>query len=214
MFKVISSDIGRPLADLSPLAVDNALLADARTVLETLAPIEREIEAKTGAWYLRRILPYRTQDNRVEGVVITFANITERKQAADALEAAERKAQLANAAKSRFLAAASHDLRQPLQTLALVQGLLAKTAEGEKTKKLVARLDETVGAMSGMLNALLDINQIDAGVVHAEKIRFPINELLDRLRSEFTLHAQEQGLSLRIVGCGLSLVSDPQCSSR
>ena len=56
-------------------------------MLQTLAPIEREIEARSGAWYIRRILPYRTQDNGVEGVVITFADITERRHTADALEA-------------------------------------------------------------------------------------------------------------------------------
>ena len=173
LFSVIPGDVGRPLADLSSLAADGALLTDARTVLQTLAPIEREIEAQSGAWYIRRILPYRTQDNGVEGVVITFADITERRHAADALEAAKRQAQLANVAKSRFLAAASHDLRQPLQTLALLQGLLAKTVEGERAQKLVARLDETLGAMSGMLNTLLDINQIEAGTVRAEMVDFP-----------------------------------------
>ena len=179
-------------------------------MLQTLAPIEREIEAQSGAWYIRRILPYRTQDNGVEGVVITFADITERKHTADALEAAKRQAELANVAKSRFLAAASHDLRQPLQTLALLQGLLAKTVEGERAQKLVARLDETLGAMSGMLNTLLDINQIEAGTVRAEMVSFPINDLLDRLRDEFTYHAQAQGLALRVVSCGLSIHSDPR----
>jgi two-component system, chemotaxis family, CheB/CheR fusion protein len=79
LFSVIPSDVGRPLADLSSLAADSALLADARTVLQTLAPIEREIEAQSGACYIRRILPYRTQDKGVEGVVITFADITERR---------------------------------------------------------------------------------------------------------------------------------------
>ncbi len=63
LFNVIPGDVGRPLADLSSLAADGALLADARTVLQTLTPIEREIEAQSGAWYIRRILPYRTQDN-------------------------------------------------------------------------------------------------------------------------------------------------------
>jgi two-component system CheB/CheR fusion protein len=210
IFRVIPSDVGRPLADLTSLAADGALLADARTVLQTLVPIEREIEAQSGAWYSRRVLPYRTQDNGVEGVVITFADITERRHAADALEVVQRQAQLANVAKSRFLAAASHDLRQPLQTLALLQGLLAKTVEGERAKKLVARLDETLAAMSGMLNALLDINQIEAGTVHAETVSFPINDLLHRLGDEFTYHAQAQGLALRVVSCGLSIRSDPR----
>jgi two-component system CheB/CheR fusion protein len=210
LFRVIPSDVGRPLADLNSLAADGALLTDARTVLQSLVPLEREIEAQSGAWYIRRILPYRTQDNGVEGVVITFADFTERRHTADALEAARQQAQLANATKSRFLAAASHDLRQPLQTLALVHGLLAKTVDGERAQKLVARLDETLGAMSGMLNALLDINQIEAGTVRAEMVTFPISGLLDRLKDEFTYQAQAQGLALRVVPCSRSIHSDPR----
>ena len=152
LFNILPGDVGRPLADLSSLAADGALLADARAVLHSLVPLEREIEAQSGAWYIRRILPYRTQDNGVEGVVITFVDITERKHAADALEAAEQQAERANAAKSRFLAAASHDLRQPLQTLALVQGMLARKIKEKKSDealKLVARLDQTASRHVG-----------------------------------------------------------------
>ncbi|HEX4112638.1 MAG TPA: chemotaxis protein CheB [Stellaceae bacterium] len=210
LFNVIPSDVGRPLADLNSLAADGALPMDARAVLRTLTPIEREIEARGGAWYVRRILPYRTQDNGVEGVVITFADVTERRHAADALEAAKRQAEQANVAKSRFLAAASHDLRQPLQTLAMLQGLLAKKVERTAAPKLVALLDQTLDAMSGMLNTLLDVNQIDAGIVHPEMIDFPIDDLLNRLQEAFTYHAQAKGLVLRMVPCGLSIRSDPR----
>ncbi len=209
LFSVIPSDVGRPLADLNSLAADSTLLADAQTVLRDFAPIEREIEAQSGAWYIRRISPYRAQDNAVEGVVITFAEITERRHIANELELAKRQAELANAAKSRFLAAASHDLRQPLQTLALLQGLLARAVEGERAQKLVARFDETLGAIEGMLNTMLDINQIEAGTVHAEPVTFPINDLFDRLKDEFTYHAQAKGLLLRVVRCSLSIHSDP-----
>jgi two-component system, chemotaxis family, CheB/CheR fusion protein len=210
LFSILPGDVGRPLADLSSLAPDGELLADARTVLRTLIPIEREIEARSGAWYICRVLPYRTQENGVEGVVITFANITDRKHSVDVLGEAKREAEQANLAKSRFLAAASHDLRQPLQTLALLQGLLAKTVEGEKAQKLVGRLDETLGAMTSMLNTLLDMNQIEAGTVHAEKIDLPINRLLDQMCDEFTYHAQAQRLGFRMVPCGLSVHSDPR----
>ena len=65
LFNVIPGDIGRPLADLSSLASDSLLLADAQTVLHTLEPLEGEIKAHNGAWYSRRILPYRTQDNGI-----------------------------------------------------------------------------------------------------------------------------------------------------
>ena len=210
IFSILPGDIGRPLADLSPLTVDAELTADAQTVLQTFVPIEREVGAGTGLWYIRRILPYRTRDDTVEGVVITFTDITERRNTADALQEAERQAQLANQAKSRFLAAASHDLRQPLQTLTLVQGLLAKTVEGEKAQKLVGLFDETLLAISGMLNTLLDINQIEAGTVHADIIGFPINDLLGRLRDEFAYHADAKHLVLRVVPSKLWVRSDPR----
>ena len=208
LFSVIPSDIGRPLADLNSLAADSTLMTDAKAVMHSLTPIEREIEAQSGAWYVRRVLPYRTRDDRAEGVVITFADITERRRVADELGAAKRQAELANVAKSRFLAAASHDLRQPLQTLALLQGLLAKTVEGDRAQKLVARIDETLSAISGMLNTLLDINQIEAGTVHADMASFPVDALFDRLRDEFTYPAQSKRLALRVISCGLSIHSD------
>jgi two-component system CheB/CheR fusion protein len=210
LFAVIPGDVGRPLADLQSLAADADLPADMQAVLHNHEPIDREIEARDGLWFRRRIQPYRTHDNHVEGVVITFTNITHRKQVADALEAARQQAEQATIAKSRFLAAASHDLRQPLQTLALLHGLLARTVEGARGKRLLERLDETVGAMSAMLNALLDINQIEAGAVRPEIVTFPIDELLGRLREEFGYHAQAKGLALRVVPCGESIVSDPR----
>jgi two-component system CheB/CheR fusion protein len=210
LFNVIPSDIGRPLADLSSLASDSALLSDARSVLQTLEPLEREIEAHSGAWYGRRILPYRTQENGVEGVVITFIDITDRKQTSKALEAAKQQAELANVAKSRFLAVASHDLRQPLQSLALIQGLLSKIVEGEKAQKLVGRIEETLAAMSDMLNTLLDINQIEAGIVRPEVVRFQISDLLSLLKDEFTYHAHAQDIEFHVVPCSALVDSDPR----
>ena len=209
LFSIIPSDIGRPLADLNLVATDPMLLEDAHTVLRTLEPLEREIDARGGTWYLRRILPYRTQDNRIEGVVITFSDITGRRQAADALGEAKRQAELANVAKSRFLAAASHDLRQPLQTLTLLQGLLAKTVKIEKAKILTARLADTLGTMSAMLNTLLDINQIEAGTIRPEIVAFSVGDLLARLCNQFADTAQAQGLAIRLVPCSLTICTAP-----
>ena len=210
LFNVIPSDVGRPLTDLKSLAADDALLDDARKVLKSQTPFEREIEGQSGYWFIRRILPYRASDAKTEGVVITYEDVTERRRTADALTAAKRQAELATVAKSRFLAAASHDLRQPLQTLALLQGLLAKKVEGDKAQSLVGRIDEALGAMTGMLNTLLDINQIEVGAVKAEITDFPVNELFDRLREELTYHAQAAGLALRVMPCALSIRSDPR----
>jgi two-component system, chemotaxis family, CheB/CheR fusion protein len=210
LFKLIPGDIGRPLTDLKSLSADQALAADAHHVLEKRDAIDREIETTKGVWFVRRILPYLADDGKVEGVVITFTDVSERKQIKQALEEAKQQADRANVAKSRFLAAASHDLRQPLQTLALLQGLLAKTVEGPKAQKLVARVDDTLGAMSGMLNTLLDINQIEAGTVQAKISTFPIGDMLERLRGEFSYHADAKRLLLRFVPTSLSIVSDPR----
>ncbi len=208
LFNVIPTDIGRPLDDLNSLATDTALLSDAREMLRTLKSSEREVETRDGHWYVRRILPYRASDNQVEGVVITFSDITDRKRASDALGEAKRQAEMANVAKSRFLAAASHDLRQPLQTLSLLQGLLSRGVKDASAKTLVARFDQTLGAMSGMLNALLDINQIEAGTLRADITRFPIDTILDRLKDEFAYHAAAQHLDLRVAPCRLNVESD------
>ena len=97
-----------------------------------------------------------------------------------------------------------------MQSLKLVQGMLSKSMHDDAAKKLLARLDDTVGAMSGMLNTLLDINQIEAGTVEAHKVGFPIDDILRRLRGEFTYMAQSQGLRLRVVSSNLIVLSDPQ----
>ena len=210
LFAILPGDVGRPLADLHSLAADGALAADARAVLANLKPAEREIEAIGGQWFRRRISPYLAHGGRVEGVVITFNDITNRKHVAEALEEAKCEADIANSAKSRFLAAASHDLRQPLQTLSLLQGLLAKTVQAEKAQTLVARQDDTLGSMAAMLDALLDINQIEAGVIQADLRTFPISEILIRKREEFSYPATAKGLQLRVVDCAQEVYSDPR----
>ena len=126
LFNIIPSDLGRPLADLKSLAADDALLDDAQTVVRSQTPPEREIGDQGGHWFVRRIMPYRASDEKAEGVVITYVGRTQRRRTAEALTAAKRQAELASIAKSGFFAAASHDLRQPLQTLAPLQGLLAR----------------------------------------------------------------------------------------
>lgn len=81
LFNLIPTDIGRPLTDLTTHLQYPDLGSDARRVLEKLVPIEREVGQSDGSWYLARLLPYRTIEDRIAGVVLSFVNITERKQA-------------------------------------------------------------------------------------------------------------------------------------
>ena len=80
LFNLIATDIGRPLADLSPRLAYGELGQDAQRVLQRLAPIEREVGQPGGRWYLARLLPYRTIEDRIAGVVLTFVDITERRR--------------------------------------------------------------------------------------------------------------------------------------
>ncbi len=80
LLELIDTDVGRPVTDLAQKFNDDKLLSDARTVLQHLVPIEREVESHSGRWYLRRTLPYRTSEDRIEGVVITFVDIDGRKR--------------------------------------------------------------------------------------------------------------------------------------
>jgi two-component system CheB/CheR fusion protein len=207
IFNVIAGDIGRPLADLNALVADPGFAEDASFVLQGLVPVEREIEGAE-VWFIRRIMPYRTQQNGIEGLVVTYTDITERKKTARVLELAQQRSDEANAGKSRFLAAASHDLRQPLQTLILLQALMARGAAGEKQQKLVLRLGETIESISGMLNTLLDINQIDLGIIRPELSSFTPADMLARLHEELGLQATAKGLSFRVVPCSVLIRSD------
>ena len=89
-----SGDTGRPLAELSPNFEDDSLLADAEQVLKRLIPLEKEIKANDGAHYLRRIQPYRTHDNRIDGVAVTFVDITQRSESEAAVRASEERYRL------------------------------------------------------------------------------------------------------------------------
>jgi len=101
LFDFVSSDIGRPLTHFAQKFADENLMRDAGEVLKKLATIEAEVPSDSGRWYARRMLPYRTRDDRIAGVVITFNDVTDRKLAADAVNEA-RKASLASEERLRL----------------------------------------------------------------------------------------------------------------
>ena len=119
-----------------------------------------------------------------------------------------RQLESANLAKSRFLAAASHDLRQPLHALNLfVSELRTKTDQAEKNL-VIARIDAAVAAMNDLFNELLDMSRLDAGVLVPSISEFPIDQLLKRIEMTFTGAAREKGLRLRVVSNAAWIRSD------
>ena len=114
----------------------------------------------------------------------------------------------ANLAKSRFLAAASHDLRQPLHALNLFVTQLRRETDQAEQARLVERIDASVAAMNELFSALLDISKLDAGVVTPSVSEFPVDDLLKRIEMTFAAAAREKGLRLRVISSQAFIRSD------
>jgi signal transduction histidine kinase/DNA-binding NarL/FixJ family response regulator len=114
----------------------------------------------------------------------------------------------ANLAKSRFIAAASHDLRQPLHALNLFVTQLRTEKDPAEKNRLIARIDAAVAAMNDLFNALLDMSRLDAGVLVPYISEFPIDQLLRRIEMTFTDAAREKDLRLRVVANSAWILSD------
>jgi PAS domain S-box-containing protein len=117
-----------------------------------------------------------------------------RELAIQAREGADR----ANQAKSRFLATASHDLRQPLQTLELLNGSLRRLSTSNDVTDAVAQQGVAIGAMSRLLNALLDISKLESGAIRPEPTDFAVGTVFEELRREFATSAEKKGLKLEV----------------
>ena len=124
------------------------------------------------------------------------------------LQDAWKSAELANRAKSSFLAAASHDLRQPLQTLKLLQAALETHYPNDEARKLVAGIGQSLDTMTSILSSLLDVNSLESGNLHASVSEFSLNEIIEPLAGDFVGPVEERGLRLCVVRSGLIIRSD------
>jgi signal transduction histidine kinase len=127
----------------------------------------------------------------------------------DEARAARETAEKANRAKSDFLAAASHDLRQPLHAMSLQIGQLNEMLEDDKERQILAQVSNSQFALSDVLNALLDISHLDAGTLQPNLSHFPLDRLFTRLENEFTPQAIDRGIELRLRPTRAWLYSDP-----
>lgn len=125
------------------------------------------------------------------------------------LRVKKEEAELATLAKSRFLASASHDLRQPMHALGMFMGRLIHLPHDDETRHLIGRIDASVHALQNLLDALLDISRLEAGVLRAQLRHFPARELFEQLRGDLSTTAEDKGLALRFRPSDLWLTSDP-----
>jgi two-component system, sensor histidine kinase len=151
------------------------------------------------------------EDKQIE-LVATFADqaviAIENVRLFDELQEKSRQLESANLAKSRFLAAASHDLRQPLHALNLFVAQLRDEADPGERSQLIARICAAVSAMNELFETLLDMSRLDAGVLEPNLTEFPIERLLKRIETTFTESAREKELRLRVVSSSAWVRSD------
>jgi signal transduction histidine kinase/ActR/RegA family two-component response regulator len=143
--------------------------------------------------------------NIVESLRLRFENLDLVEDLRRQKEAAEQ----ANIAKSRFLASASHDLRQPVHALGLFVGALRLRPLDAESARLVEHVDASVSAMDGLFASLLDISRLDAGVTQPHTVAFPLRPLIERICREHTAEAAAKGLPLGIGPCSATVRSDP-----
>lgn len=135
-------------------------------------------------------------------------------QATIELRAKKEEAEKSSFSKTRFLAAASHDLRQPMHALGLFIAELQSLVDTLAQRKIVLKIEESVEAMSGLLNSLLDISKLDAGVIVPQWQDFNIEHLLQRCAQNYQSLAASKSIQLRIRPCSIWVHSDPMLLER
>lgn len=151
------------------------------------------------------LLAQRFNANLIASLRLRFENI-------DLVENLQRQkeiAEQANVAKSRFLAAASHDLRQPVHALGMFVGALRGRVMDAEARRLVEHLDGSVEALDSLFVALLDISRLDAGIVQSHLQSFAIQPMLDRVCHDHAAEALGKGVRLVLHRCSAVVYSDP-----
>ncbi len=157
--------------------------------------------------------PVEISCSRIEtatGTMLSTAvrDITERRAMEAKLIAARREAERANRAKSEFLAAASHNLRQPLHTLKLLGGVLDRCTNTAAAVQALAAQREALHAMSDLLNTLLDISKLESGVISPDINSCSVQTIFRRLRVNFEAQATDKGIRLQVEDCVETIRTD------
>ena len=194
------ADLGQALP---LLAADPWLAADAAEVLARGQPCLREVVTASGAAFLRRAAPH------AGGVVVTYADVTDRRAAAQALHAAQARLSEAEAAHARTLAVAGHELRQPLQILGLLHGLAMRATDPPTTQRLLRQMEPMIAAISALLDGLREAGRGAQGMLAPQLAVFAPAGLLDQMRTEFAPMAAARGVALRVIPSSEPILSDP-----
>ena len=163
-------------------------------------------------WISARAYPIVDENGRTVHFAGIAEDISERKRAETELLAAKKSAEAASADKSRFLAAASHDLRQPMQAITLFASALDRTPLSEEQRRIGHGLKRAASALGGLLDSLLDVSRLDAGVIEPHPRWIDLYEIFRQIDNEFAASALEKNLRFKLFfpERALSVYADPE----
>lgn len=207
LFRLIPTDVGRPLGDLQHRLEYHSLITDAARVLQQLVPIERKVGETGGRFFLVRLLPYRTTDDRIAGVVLTFVDVTESHLAQTALESAQEELEGRVRQRTAELGEANEALRNQVlmheraeQARQSLQSRLL-TAQEEERSRISRELHDHVGQqVTALMITLKALESSNGNSAHLQKLR-ELRELADNIgRDVHQVATQLRPMSLDQMG--------------
>lgn len=197
------------------LLVRQLALKGIAPLMQTIATVRRiaagDLDAQVPVTARSELKILQADINRMSAALRELQRNMQKKVEAATAELARQKAaaEQANIAKSRFLAAASHDLRQPMHALGLYVAALKPQLEGRDAAQTLGKIEATVTAMEELFNAILDVSKLDAGVIVPQRQPVALDGLFERLRGDFQAEAQSRGLRLRVRARPIYVMGDP-----
>lgn len=231
--------VGYPLSDIVGILTDRGDLAeeDGEAVIARIKTLDAPFSLVLRGG--ERIIEVRSNTMPDEGIVATFTDMTDRVAAARALEQAnetleqrveERTGELmrvnrqlaearaaadeANLGKTRFFAAAGHDILQPLNAARLYSSSLVERLGDSDNRQLVRNIDSALESVESILGAVLDISRLDTGAMKPRIVSVPLGELLERVETDFAPIAREKNLKFKVMPTSLSVKTDPNLLRR
>jgi two-component system, sensor histidine kinase len=182
---------------------------------EPLVTLDQSLALTTGGTTIEKLkMPLRSESGEIIGILCAARDITEQKRTEEKLVTAKLAAERKDRAKTSFLAAASHDLRQPVQALALFAKLLGNRVTEPSSRNLVKLIQTSVVSLADLLDAVIHLSKLDAGVIEPDIRAMPAGDLLKRLGEEFAPQAAEKRLELIVVDTGIEVTTDPMLLER
>ena len=231
IFRLRPQDIGRPIDHIAyHLSNHERLLKNIRKVIGTGQIIENEVASQDGKWLLKRLLPFRNEEGEIDGVVMTFTDISRVKEAerklAQANQELERKvaertsmlrlakeeADVANAAKSIFLANMSHEIRTPMTGIFATVQVLESTGLSSRQQETLKVLQASAENLMQLLDDILDFSKIEAGKLSVRSEHFSlagtIKEVWDLFGARFEVKQLEYAIDMER-GVPPEVIGDP-----